>query len=113
MYNETILVHDEKEPQSSTNSAKTSAGDQSSPNPLSIKPGSHRHRIGQDGPTNVKSSNFWWKRPDFCRLQKAKSAASLGIRPFRSEFRTVLTPVGPPHLSCDGVNLILADISSN
>ena len=69
-----------------------------------IKPGSHRHRIGW-GNKNQQSSKFCSNRPDtgsslhFCVL-------AAKIRPFRTEFRTLLAYVGPFYLVavCTGLN---------
>ena len=65
---------------------------------LVVEPGSNRHRIGIGWANKgQQSSKFWSKRPDFCCLHAAKSAGSTGIRPFRPEFRTLLTFVGPSY----------------
>ena len=63
-----------------------------------LKPDSHRHRIGYDGPTKVIKLEILAESAGFfavCTRQKVQ--ATLGIRPFRPEFRTLLTFVGPSY----------------
>ena len=64
-----------------------------------VKPGSHRLRIEQNGPTKVnnKVRNSGRNGRIFAVCTRQKVQATPGIRPFRPEFRTLLTFVGPSY----------------
>ena len=63
-----------------------------------VKPGSHRYKIGWDGPTEVnKVGDSGRNGRIFAVCMQQKVQATPGIRSFTPEFRTFLTFVGPSY----------------